>query len=119
MAISGTRHAFMGDYKVGFTDEGKLVSLELDLYANAGYSYDLSIAVLERAMTHCDNSYRIPNMKLHGRLCKTNTPTNTAFRGFGGPQGMMIAEQYICHVAEYLGKTVEEVRVGILLTIVY
>ncbi|KAJ3256861.1 hypothetical protein HK103_005105 [Boothiomyces macroporosus] len=108
MAISGTRHAFMGDYKVGFTDEGKLVSLELDLYANAGYSYDLSIAVLERAMTHCDNSYRIPNMKLHGRLCKTNTPTNTAFRGFGGPQGMMIAEQYICHVAEYLGKTVEE-----------
>jgi xanthine dehydrogenase/oxidase len=80
------------------------------MYANAGYSYDLSIAVLERSLTHCDNAYKIPNMQLVGKLCKTNTATNTAFRGFGGPQGMMVAEQYITHVADYLGKPVEEIR---------
>lgn len=110
MAISGTRHPFLGKYKVGFTEDGSLVSLELELYNNAGYSTDLSTAVLERAMTHCDNAYLIPHMKIYGRMCKTNLPTNTAFRGFGGPQGMMIAEQYITHVAEYLGKSVDEIR---------
>ena len=110
MVMTGTRHPFRGEYSVGFTREGKLVSLELDIYANAGFSYDLSLAVLERSMTHCDNAYKIPNMKLHGRLCKTNTATNTAFRGFGGPQGMMIAEQAVTHVASFLKKPVEEIR---------
>lgn len=110
MVISGTRHPFRGEYKVGFTDEGKIVSLELDMYANAGYSYDLSLAILERSMTFCDNAYKIPNMKIRGKLCKTNTATNTAFRGFGGPQGMMVAEQFITQVASYLKKPVEEIR---------
>ncbi|KAJ3340046.1 hypothetical protein HDU91_000901, partial [Kappamyces sp. JEL0680] len=104
MVVSGTRHPFRGEYKVGFTDEGRLVSLELDMFANAGYSLDLSAAVLERSMTHCDNAYKIPNVKVFGRLCRTNTATNTAFRGFGGPQGMMVAEQYITHIASYLNK---------------
>ena len=111
MAVTGTRHPFLGNYKVGFTNEGKLVSLELDMYNNAGYSMDLSMAVLERSLTHCDNAYLIPNMRLRGRVCKTNLSSNTAFRGFGGPQGMMVAEQYMCHVAEFLGKPVEEIRV--------
>jgi xanthine dehydrogenase/oxidase len=110
MVVSGTRHPFRGEYKVGFTSEGKLVSLELDMFANAGYSLDLSAAVLERSMTHSDNAYRIPNVKIFGRLCQTNTATNTAFRGFGGPQGMMVAEQWITHVANYLKKPVEEIR---------
>jgi xanthine dehydrogenase/oxidase len=110
MVMTGTRHPFLGKYKVGFTDEGKLVSLELDMFANAGYSHDLSLAVLERSLTHCDNAYKIPNMKLYGRICKTNTATNTAFRGFGGPQGMMVAEQYITHVADHLKRPVEEIR---------
>jgi xanthine dehydrogenase/oxidase len=61
-------------------------------------------------MTHCDNTYLIPNLRVIGRICKTNLPSNTAFRGFGGPQGLMIAEQYITHVAEYLGKSVDEIR---------
>lgn len=117
MAITGIRHPFLGKYKVGFTNDGKLVSLELDVFNNAGYSMDLSLAVLvflrlikERSMTHCDNSYMIPHLRVAGRICKTNLPTNTAFRGFGGPQGLMIAEQYITHVAEYLGKSVESIR---------
>ena len=62
-------------------------------------------------MTHSDNCYKIPNIKLHGRVCKTNLPSNTAFRGFGGPQGLMIAEQWISHIAEYLKKPVEEIKV--------
>ena len=110
MVVTGTRHPFRGEYKVGFTNEGLLVSLELDMFANAGYSADLSLAVLERSMTHCDNSYKIPNVRLNGKICKTNTATNTAFRGFGGPQGMMVAEQYITHVATYLNLPVEHVR---------
>ncbi|KAH6563748.1 hypothetical protein BASA60_010597 [Batrachochytrium salamandrivorans] len=110
MTMSGTRHPFLADYDIGFTDEGKLISAKIDIYCNGGYSLDLSVAVLERCLTHCDNSYYIPNMDLNGRICKTNMPTNTAFRGFGGPQGMMIAEQYITHVAEYLGKPVEDIR---------
>ncbi|TPX59849.1 hypothetical protein SpCBS45565_g07639 [Spizellomyces sp. 'palustris'] len=110
MAISGQRHPFRGDYKVGFTDTGRLVYVEVDIISNGGFSMDLSTAVLERAMTHVDNCYNIPNVKVTGRIAKTNLASNTAFRGFGGPQGMMIAEQFITHVAEYLGKSVEEVR---------
>lgn len=64
-------------------------------------------------MTHSDNCYKIPNMNLHGRICKTNLPSNTAFRGFGGPQGLMIAEQWMAHVAEYLKKPVEEIKVSL------
>ncbi|KAJ1569585.1 hypothetical protein HK405_000661 [Cladochytrium tenue] len=102
MATTGTRHPFLGKYRVGVEPSGLLRSLQLDLYSNGGYSYDLSLAVLERAMTHSDNTYNIPHMSINGRVCRTNLPTNTAFRGFGGPQGMMIAEQWIQHVAESL-----------------
>ncbi|KAJ3111857.1 hypothetical protein HDU96_005283 [Phlyctochytrium bullatum] len=110
MAITGTRHPFLGNYRVGFTSEGKIITLELDLYSNGGYSLDLSGPVLERAMTHSDNAYKIPNVRINGKICKTNLPTNTAFRGFGGPQGMMIAEQWMTHVAEYLKKPAHEIR---------
>jgi xanthine dehydrogenase/oxidase len=71
----------------------------------------LGLAVLERAMTHVDNCYKFPHVSIEGKMCKTNLPTNTAFRGFGGPQGMLIAEGYITQVAEYLNKSVEEIRV--------
>lgn len=111
MAIIGMRHPFLGKYKVGFTAQGRLISLEADIYSNAGYSADLSKSVLERAICHIDNAYRIPNVLVRGKVCRTNLPTNTAFRGFGGPQGMMIAEAYITHVAEFLKRPVEEIRV--------
>ncbi|KAI8847735.1 molybdopterin binding aldehyde oxidase/xanthine dehydrogenase [Chytridium lagenaria] len=110
MAISGTRHPFLGKYRVGYKPDGKLVSLELELFSNGGYSLDLSVPVLERAITHSDNSYKIPNVQIVGKVCKTNLPTNTAFRGFGGPQGMMIAEQWMTHVVDTLQKPGDEIR---------
>lgn len=110
MMTSGQRHSFLGKYKVGFTDEGKLMALDLEIYNNAGNSLDLSLPVLERAMFHSDNVYEIQNVRIRGRACFTNIPSNTAFRGFGGPQGMLIAENWIQRIATELRKSPEEIR---------
>eukprot|EP01113_Clastostelium_recurvatum_P030146 TRINITY_DN3652_c0_g1_i1.p1 TRINITY_DN3652_c0_g1~~TRINITY_DN3652_c0_g1_i1.p1 ORF type:complete len:1345 (-),score=361.69 TRINITY_DN3652_c0_g1_i1:322-4356(-) len=110
MATSGTRHPFLGRYKVGFTKEGKIMALDLSLYADAGHSFDLSGGVMDRALFHSENAYFIPHINVSGRLCKTNLPTNTAFRGFGGPQGMIICETWMQRVAEFLGKPEAQVR---------
>ncbi|CAG8618143.1 10822_t:CDS:10 [Funneliformis mosseae] len=108
--ISGQRHPFLGQWKVGVNKEMKLQALDLKIYINAGWSVDLSPAVLERAITHCDNCYYIPNMRLLGKTCKTNIHSNTAFRGFGGPQGMMITENMMSEVADKLGIDVVKFR---------
>lgn len=71
-----------------------------------------AIGIMERAITHAENVYKIPNVKITGRICKTNLVTNTAFRGFGGPQGLLVAETMITHIAGYLKKPVNEVRVS-------
>ncbi|KAF3452547.1 hypothetical protein FNV43_RR02980 [Rhamnella rubrinervis] len=110
MLISGQRHSFLGKYKVGFTSDGKVVALDLEIYNNAGNSLDLSLAVLERAMFHSDNVYEIPYVRIVGRACFTNITSNTAFRGFGGPQGMLIAENWIQRIAVELKKSPEEIR---------
>ncbi|KAK7429576.1 hypothetical protein QQZ08_003955 [Neonectria magnoliae] len=110
MVISGQRHPFLGRYKVGVNKDGKIQAVECAIYNNAGWTFDLSASVCERAMTHVDGCYRIPNMHVTGRLCKTNTMSNTAFRGFGGPQGMFIAETYMEEVADRLGMPVETLR---------
>ncbi|XP_077254247.1 xanthine dehydrogenase 1-like [Tasmannia lanceolata] len=110
MMISGQRHSFLGRYKLGFNNQGKFLALDLELYNNAGNSLDLSLAILERAMFHSDNVYEIPNVRIRGRVCYTNFPSNTAFRGFGGPQGMLIAENWIQRVAMELSKSPEEIR---------
>ncbi|XVE78883.1 hypothetical protein DITRI_Ditri14bG0013900 [Diplodiscus trichospermus] len=110
MTTSGQRHSFLGKYKVGFTNEGKVLALDLQIYNNAGNSLDLSLAVLERAMFHSDNVYEIPNVRIFGTVCFTNFPSNTAFRGFGGPQGMLIAENWIQRIALELKKSPEEIR---------
>ncbi|KAG8653082.1 xanthine dehydrogenase 1 isoform X4 [Manihot esculenta] len=110
MMITGQRHSFLGKYKVGFTKEGKVLVLDLKIYNNAGNSLDLSLAVLERAMFHSDNVYEIPNVRILGRVCFTNFPSNTAFRGFGGPQGMLITENWIQRIAAELNKSPEEIR---------
>ncbi|XP_058793018.1 xanthine dehydrogenase-like [Phymastichus coffea] len=104
MMITGTRHPFLFKYKVGFTNEGIIKVLEIYVYANAGCSLDLSKPAVFRAMTHVENAYKIPVIKVIGKLCKTNLPSNTAFRGFGGPQGMFAGETIIRHIAEYLHK---------------
>ncbi|CAG8551090.1 15786_t:CDS:10 [Acaulospora morrowiae] len=95
IVISGQRHPFLGHWK---------------LYNNAGWSADLSPAVMERAMTHVDNCYYIPNFRVNGKVCKTNIHSNTAFRGFGGPQGMMICENILCEIADRLGIDFAELR---------
>ncbi|XP_059665245.1 xanthine dehydrogenase 1-like isoform X2 [Cornus florida] len=110
MMTTGQRHSFLGKYKVGFTSDGKVLALDLEIYNNAGNSLDLSLAVLERAMFHSDNVYEIPNVRVSGRVCFTNFPSNTAFRGFGGPQGMLITENWIQRIAMELKKSPEEIR---------
>ncbi|CAI5525077.1 unnamed protein product [Closterium sp. Naga37s-1] len=96
--------------QVGFTPSGRLVALQVLLLSNAGCTLDLSAAVLERALFHCDSVYSAPHMHARGRMARTHLPSNTAFRGFGGPQGMMVMESAIDHVARTLGKSAEEIR---------
>ncbi|XP_065044468.1 xanthine dehydrogenase-like isoform X1 [Musa acuminata AAA Group] len=110
MMITGQRHSFLGKYKVGFTTAGEVLALDLQLYNNGGNSLDLSCSVLERAMFHSDNVYDVPNMRVRGQVCYTNFPSNTAFRGFGGPQGMLIAENWIQRIAMELQRSPEEIR---------
>ena len=107
---SGQRHPFLGRWKVGVSKEGKLIALDADVFANGGWSQDLSGAVVERALSHIDGVYKIPNMHVRGRICKTNTVSNTAFRGFGGPQGMFICESMMSEVADRLGMSVDKFR---------
>ncbi|XP_018589002.1 xanthine dehydrogenase/oxidase isoform X2 [Scleropages formosus] len=110
MLVTGGRHPFLGRYKVGFMKTGRIVSLEVTYYSNAGNSADLSLSILERALFHMENCYNIPHIRGMGYMCKTNLPSNTAFRGFGGPQGMMVAESWMGDVALHCGLPVEQVR---------
>jgi|EP00505_MAST-04D_sp_SCG-Rhode-Island_P001000 xanthine dehydrogenase/oxidase len=110
MWITGGRHPFIGKYKVGAMKSGKVVAVDVQLYNNGGYSLDLTEAVMDRALFHMENAYKIPNVRAKGYVCFTNTTSNTAFRGFGGPQGMMIAEAYMEHVASALKMSPEQVR---------
>ncbi len=80
MALTGGRHPFLGRYKVGASKDGRINALSLELYSNAGCSYDLSLPVMDRALFHSDNVYHIPHVHVRGRLCKTHLPSNTAFR---------------------------------------
>uniref|UniRef100_A0A1L8DYE4 Xanthine dehydrogenase n=1 Tax=Nyssomyia neivai TaxID=330878 RepID=A0A1L8DYE4_9DIPT len=99
MKMTGTRHPFYFKYKVGCTKEGQITALVVSIYNNAGQSMDLSFSIVERAMYHILNSYYVPNALVEGWVCKTNLPSNTAFRGFGGPQGMFVGEHIIRDVA--------------------
>ncbi|TDG48374.1 hypothetical protein AWZ03_005119 [Drosophila navojoa] len=109
MLMTGTRHPFLFKYKVGFSKEGLISACEIECYNNAGWSMDLSFSVLERAMYHFENCYRIPNVHVGGWVCRTNLPSNTAFRGFGGPQGMFAGEHIIRDVARIVGRNVLDV----------
>ncbi|XP_071078978.1 xanthine dehydrogenase/oxidase-like [Haliotis cracherodii] len=110
MRTTGTRHPFKGKYKIGFTADGRVMALELHLYSNCGNSIDVSEAVMDRALLHVDNSYYIPHIRATGHLCKTNIPSCTAYRGFGAPQAMFVAETWITDVADYLNLSPQVVR---------
>lgn len=103
MRWTGQRHPFHGRYRAGFDAEGRLLALEAELVSDGGWSWDLSAPVLDRAMFHLDNAYRIDHLRFSGRVARTNLPSSTAFRGFGGPQGMVVCEHAIEAGAEALG----------------
>ena len=103
MRMTGKRNPYSSDFKIGLNDELKIIAYEATFYQNAGAAADLSPAVLERTLFHCTNSYFVPNVTATAFSCKTNLPPNTAFRGFGGPQGMFVIEAAIAKAAENLG----------------
>jgi xanthine dehydrogenase large subunit len=110
MAITGKRHPYQSRYRVAFTPDSLLTALRVEFWSNGGFSADLSLAVLERTMLHAENAYYIPNIDIAGTVCRTNLPSNTAFRGFGGPQGVAAMENVIEEVAAFLGLDAFEVR---------
>ena len=110
MAITGHRHPFLAKFKVGFDEQGHLLAVRSHLWSNGGWSLDLSQAVTDRALFHSDNAYYIPAVELRGQVAKTHLSSNTAFRGFGGPQGMLVIEEILDRIARRLGLPPEVVR---------
>jgi len=110
MHVTGKRHPFQNRYRVGFTRAGEIVAMKVDLYSDGGAYADLSPAVMARAMTHAENAYFIPNIEIRGTVCRTNMPPNTAFRGFGGPQGVASMENILEEIAAYLKRDALDVR---------
>ena len=103
MRMTGKRNPYTSDFKIGLNKNLKIIAYEATFYQNAGAAADLSPAVLERTLFHCTNSYFVPNVTATAYSCRTNLPPNTAFRGFGGPQGMFVIEAAIATAAEHLG----------------
>lgn len=110
MAITGKRHPFLARYRAGFDDDGCLRGLALELYSDGGWSLDLSEPVLWRSMFHVDNAYFLPAVDIRGIVCRTHKTSQTAFRGFGGPQGMLVIENVLDQAARRLDLAPEIVR---------
>jgi xanthine dehydrogenase large subunit len=110
MLVTGKRHDFHVAYDAGFDDQGALLGLDIHLAARAGNVADLSPAVMTRALCHIDNCYYLPAVRARGTLCRTHTVSNTAFRGFGGPQGMLAIEAILDRIARHLGLPLDAVR---------
>jgi xanthine dehydrogenase large subunit len=110
MRVTGKRHAYHSQWEVGFGDDGRIHALRVAFYSNGGASTDLSLAVMERTLLHTDNCYFLPHVELTGQVCFTNLPSNTAFRGFGGPQAMVVIENILETIAEKLGLDAYDVR---------
>lgn len=110
MMITGKRHPFLANFEVGFSQEGEILGIRVHMTSDGGWSLDLSIAVTDRSLFHLDNAYYLPNVEFSGQVAKTNLASNTAFRGFGGPQGMLVIEEIIDRVARRLKLRPELVR---------
>src|SRR5271165_2670441 len=110
MVLTGKRHPFLAKFAAGFDNEGVLRGVEMKLYSDGGWSLDLSDPVLWRALFHCDNAYLIPALDASGYVCKTHKTSQTAFRGFGGPQGMIVIEDILDRIARTLGLPAHVVR---------
>ena len=110
ITMSGKRHPFHASWTAGFDEDGHILALRATLTSDGGWSLDLSEPVLARALCHVDNAYWIPDIEVHGRIAKTNKTSQTAFRGFGGPQGMLVIEDILGRTAPLLGLAPEELR---------
>lgn len=110
MLMTGKRHPFYIEYDVGFDASGRLHGIALDLAGNCGCSPDLSASIVDRAMFHADNAYYLGDATINGHRCKTHTASNTAYRGFGGPQGMVAIEEVMDRIARHLGVDPLQVR---------
>ena len=110
MILTGKRHPFLGRFNVGFDADGRLLGIELSLYSDGGWSLDLSDPVMWRALFHCDNAYLLPALDASGWVCKTHKTSQTAFRGFGGPQGMLVIEDILDRIARTLDLPPDLVR---------
>ncbi|MDX9968772.1 MAG: xanthine dehydrogenase molybdopterin binding subunit [Hydrogenophaga sp.] len=110
--ITGKRHPFAYRYQVGFDDTGRLCGLTVDMLANCGFSADLSGPVADRAVFHIDNAYYLEDVAIHSYRCKTNQQSHTAFRGFGGPQGVIAIERIMGDIARHLGRDPLDVRLA-------
>jgi xanthine dehydrogenase molybdopterin binding subunit/xanthine dehydrogenase small subunit len=110
MEATGKRHPFFAKYQVGYHPDGRLHAADIELYSDGGWSLDLSLPVTDRALFHLDNCYYIPHLRFRGQVTKTHVTSHTAFRGFGGPQGMLVIEEIIGRIASKLGLPPEEVR---------
>ncbi len=115
MAMTGKRHPYSSDFKIGLDKDLKIVAYDVTFYQNAGAAADLSPAVMERTLFHSTNTYFIPNVKATAYSCRTHLPPNTAFRGFGGPQGMFVIEAAIAKAAEELGIDKDVIQKEILI----
>ncbi|MEM1078925.1 MAG: xanthine dehydrogenase molybdopterin binding subunit [Pseudomonadota bacterium] len=110
MVITGKRHDFRIDYRVGIDGEGRILGLAFEQYCRCGWSMDLSLPVADRAMLHADNAYHLEHVSIRSHRLRTNTQSNTAFRGFGGPQGMVGIERVLDHIAFAVGRDPLDVR---------
>lgn len=110
MAQTGKRHPFLCRYRAGFAEDGTILALDAQLWSDGGWSNDLSRAIMDRALFHSDNAYFIENVRVVGQVVKTNLPSNTAFRGFGGPQGMLLIEHAMESYCEKTGSDPARVR---------
>jgi xanthine dehydrogenase large subunit len=110
--ITGKRHPFDYDWQVGFDNSGRITALDVTMRVNCGFSADLSGPVADRAVFHVDNAYHLENVAIHSYRCKTNTQSHTAFRGFGGPQGMLVIETIMGDIARHLERDALDVRMA-------
>ena len=110
MIATGKRHGFDYRYTVGFDDEGRVLALDAVLAADAGWSLDMTPGVVARALTHVDNAYWLPHVRATGYACRTNRQSNTAFRGFGGPQGVLVMEDALDRIAHHLSRDTNDIR---------
>uniref|UniRef100_A0A3B4BDJ8 2Fe-2S ferredoxin-type domain-containing protein n=1 Tax=Periophthalmus magnuspinnatus TaxID=409849 RepID=A0A3B4BDJ8_9GOBI len=110
MLITSGRHPFLGQYKVGYNSDGTIVAADITYYSNGGCTLDESAFIMDKALLHMDNAYRIPHLRGRGMVCRTHLPSYTAFRGFGGPQGLMVIESVLHEVAVCSGLSPKKVR---------